>query len=172
MGCDIHLFLERKRSTDKEWHLDAKHTVHIEGSGTKHEYRYTAELCSSRSYEFFGELAGVRYSGSGATPRGIPKNASEGFLAACEYGDGHSHSYASIERYTKVADKCTFGKDVNVATMKHRDPFTEQYSLPNPFHIVLAYIHDIKESNAINHMLTDDPFYLDEKFRLMFFFDS
>lgn len=167
------MFLERKRSTDKKWKLDSKHEVHIENKGTDDEHESTTELHSGRSYEFFGELAGVRYN-TNATPKGIPKNASKGFLIACKQHDdeAHSHSYISIKRYVKLVDKCGFGENVNIAISQPRNPFTGQYDIRHPFHTVLAYVHDEEESNAINYILTHDPYYLDEKFRLMFFFDS
>ncbi len=171
MGCDIHMFLERKRSTDKKWQLDSHHEVYTEDDETR-----TSEVYSGRSYELFGHLAGVRYMANKVIPKGIPKNASKGFKIACAQleEDTHSHSYISIERYAKILDRVGMGDDIDLATYEFRDPFAESqiYRSDHPFHIVLAYVHDIKESNAVNYILTHDPDYLDEKFRLMFFFDS
>lgn len=173
MGCDIHMFLERQRATDKKWVLDSHHEVYVEYAGTVNEYETIVELKSGRTYEFFGELAGVRYKRGKVIPKGIPKDASEGFLIACAQNkdDAHSHSYISISKYAKLID--TLGIDVgfDVATSKSRNPFTRSYE-EYPFSIVLAYVHDEKESNAVNLLLTGDPYYLDEKFRLVFFFDS
>jgi hypothetical protein len=173
MGCDIHMFLERKRSTEKEWRLDPKHEVYIDQDDGQTK---TKELHTGRSYEFFGHLAGVRYHATGTYPKGIPKNASVGFKLACEQSgdDVHSHSYVSISRYTNILNKIHMStSDYDIVTDMYRDPFANGlWSCDNPFHIVLAYIHDIKESNAVNYTITNDPDYLDEKFRLIFFFDS
>ena len=174
MGCDIHMFLERKRSTDKKWQLDSKHEIYIcPDDGVPK----TKELHTGRSYEFFGHLAGVRYHATGARPKGIPKNASAGFKQACEqYGDdAHSYSYVSISRYSNLLDKLHIGTSgYDVATDIFRDPFAEGklWFCENPFHVVLAYIHDIQESNIVNYIITNDPAFKNEQFRLMFFFDS
>lgn len=175
MHCNIHIFLERKRSTDKKWELDSHHEVYVENKGTDNEYAATVEIHSGRSYEFFGELAGVKYTHTQVQPKGIPKNASKGFLIACEQQEkiAHSHSYISIKKYATLADKCGFGKNVNITTSQPRNPFLYNHIIRHhPFHTVLAYIHDEKESNAVNYILTNDSYYLDEKFRLMFFFDN
>lgn len=168
------MFLERKRSTDKMWHLDAGHEVVIDYPDTSDEHSATVELHSGRCYELFGRLAGVRYLSHKVSPKGIPSDASGGFLTACEQydDDAHSHSYVLISKYTRLLKAAGLGDGWDVNTSEWRNPFTEVWLIPHPFHTVLAYIHDEQESNAINYILTNDPYYLNEEFRLVFFFDD
>lgn len=172
MGCDIHMFLERKRSTDDVWHLDPGHKVITEYAGTEDEYIHTSELCSGRSYELFGHLAGVRYMENIVSPLGILKDASAGFITASKQwgSDGHSHSHISISKYKKILSN--IGWRINESKMESRDPFNASWNVKRPFHVVLAYIYDQKQLNKVNYILTQDPYYLRERFRLVFFFDN
>lgn len=83
MGCDIHVYLERKIKGN--WHM----VKSVWGrAGT------------DRDYTFFSHLCGVRGGSSDVwpAPKGLPKDVS----VVCEfesdvYGvDGHSHSYESL----------------------------------------------------------------------------
>lgn len=104
MGADIHLVVEKKhgdhwvgvdtcRGIDKyEWDEGKK----------KWQRGYHFRRCSSRNYLLFGKLANVR--SSGPAPKGMPSDASQlSLLMADEWdGDGHSHSYCSIQEYIEA----------------------------------------------------------------------
>ena len=170
MSCDIHLFLERKRSHDREWHLDPKHNA----SMPVNSLDGVIELMQCRSYEFFGELAGIRYKSNKVKPKGIPKNASKEFTNICAlWGeDAYSHSWISISKYAFILKKIGFSYGFSAIASNARDPFLYDPNVRYPLQVVLAYIHDEKQSNKINYILTNDNYYLDEKFRLVFFFDN
>lgn len=96
MGCDIHFYVE-KRVRGDVWRFVG---------GTEYEDR----LYTCRNYDLFAILANVRNgrgfaginTGDGFVPidmpRGVPSDASTGYI--CEVnswdGDGHSHSYFTV----------------------------------------------------------------------------
>lgn len=170
MGCDIHAFLERKKSTENEWSLDTCHTINANA-----EIR---ELTLGRWYELFGKMANVRCSNYGnKRALGIPKNASQKYKDIChDWGvDSHSHSWMSIEQYEKILNKLGYLKDIDIPTHKWRHPTCNWQDVVDNmcmFAIVLCYVYDQIENNNALYIITNDPYYLNEKFRLVFFFDS
>jgi hypothetical protein len=109
MGCDIHWVLEQKMidgkwvgiySTDltpmpKGAIVTRSNPIQglpvpdvLVGIGTWHDV-----ILKGRNYEWFGKLAGVRYSGP--DPLGWPHDVSDLSQACIDDwgGDGHSHSY-------------------------------------------------------------------------------
>ena len=102
MGCDVHMFTERKNRKDK-WVSADNFTMDVE-----FEDAYTTELvkdmgrieiCSDRNYTLFGVLAGVRRDYDNHLPiRGIPNDASE--LVKREYKvwecDAHTATWATV----------------------------------------------------------------------------
>ena len=89
MGCDIHFVVEKK--IGKKW---------VGIAASDHGYRPRGK---DRNYEFFGQLAGVRYD-TGIKPLGEPEDASE-LTKDCihRWGpDGHSHSYCSIMEFVQT----------------------------------------------------------------------
>jgi hypothetical protein len=99
MGCDIHLYVERR--TDSGWEHVPDHSD---------DWRDTANWYSTRNYNLFAILADVRNghgfagikTGDGFIPidypRGLPADVSTKVDAECvEWGiDGHSHSHLTI----------------------------------------------------------------------------
>jgi hypothetical protein len=100
MGCDIHLYLERKAEVRGE-------TKWV-GLG---EIRSAA---SNRNYALFARLAGVR--GDGPEAKGMPEDASDlSVMAAEDYGDDwHSHSYCSLKEFLVTYVKTTMPEQVTV----------------------------------------------------------
>lgn len=104
MGCDIHIFVEKK--SGKYW----------QKVGAVFPYKYgeegekTDEPFDDRNYTLFAFLADVRngygFAGSDTgdaikpidMPRGVPKDASDEYLKEVEgwNGDGHSHSWFTL----------------------------------------------------------------------------
>ena len=84
MGCDIHMFLERK--VNNKWVM----VNEIDNSLT------------DRDYSFFSDLAGVR--GEGPKPKGLPDDISDSVkLNSEDYGsDGHSHSFYLIKEIIPI----------------------------------------------------------------------
>ena len=114
MGCDIHLFCERRVDYDKwecEDHFriktdDAPETINIQSINDYPKYLDPVPLYSDRSYALFSLLAGVR--GSGGIEqiddrRGLPHDVSEIVKAYSDYWDvdGHSHSWYTAKELFK-----------------------------------------------------------------------
>jgi len=126
MGCDVHMWAEIRPGKDSSshwvqvgpwlpnpsYHPDEP-TVFLDGIEPPLLWNspLTAEIYTGRNYRLFGMLAGVR-NGVGvagadmgdpvvpiAEPRGVPKDASGGFLTEVRGwgGDGHSHSWLTLE---------------------------------------------------------------------------
>lgn len=97
MGCDIHTGIEIR--THSHW------------------WYHSTAWFPDRNYEFFEILAGVRGRGRDippiAKPRGVPPDASGGFMDFVERyrGDGHSHSYLLLSEVLAYAWKEKTGKE-------------------------------------------------------------
>lgn len=99
MGCDIHMVLEVK---------DAERPGHWVGIDAfkGHESRLDKGWCSpaatSRNYERFSALAGVR--GEGQKARGLPADISEtaAYLVRDWGVDGHSHSWLPLVEAAEI----------------------------------------------------------------------
>jgi hypothetical protein len=91
MGCDIHLYVERR--TDSGWEHVPDHSD---------DWRDDLNWYSRRNYYLFAILADVRNEGRGIkpidSPRGLPPDVTSGVMAECAgWGvDGHSHSHVTI----------------------------------------------------------------------------
>jgi len=108
MGCDIHLFVEKK--VDGKWvSADSWEREEEEGFNSL-SVDYNKRFYSGRNYDLFAILADVR-NGSGFagcdtgdgfvpidSPRGIPEDASTEVKECSERwdGDGHSHSWFTL----------------------------------------------------------------------------
>lgn len=76
MGCDIHVYLERKFS-DGPWEIEPKHKIKLDDNGEIDDIDSISTF-SARNYTFFGEVAGVRsFSKPKIPPRGLPQDASK-----------------------------------------------------------------------------------------------
>lgn len=78
MGCDIHLFAEKKHNG--KWVM----VNEVRGKGRQ------------RNYRLFAAIAGVR--GEGPAPKGLPIDVSESvnMHADLDGSDGHSHSWMTL----------------------------------------------------------------------------
>ena len=128
MGCDIHFYVERWTSSndyegpkDLSEDRDQKLNEVLEDVPTKFRWvsadkwkledgnwnvPYDLEYYGSRNYYIFSILADVRNSGVEPInyPKGIPDDASTGYLYKCEQwdSDAHSHSYFTLEELLNV----------------------------------------------------------------------
>ncbi len=104
MGCDKHLYVERRRNINNKdvwfncdnWRLNP---YHDEENEPKYEI---AHLYDDRNYRLFSVLAGVRnYSENEpiAQPRGLPSDVSDATKAQSDHwdGDGHTHSWFTLK---------------------------------------------------------------------------
>lgn len=98
MGCDIHIFVERKNNENR-W-VDSmiyENSVYGEGFTPLSDYE--------RDYGLFATLAGVRGDNPIEYPKGIPEDCSPEYRKLCEdWGDdGHSHSYFTLRELLDAA---------------------------------------------------------------------
>lgn len=121
MGCDIHMFCEVRNKETGKWEYQSKKFPNkywdknkpnkIDEDGYEWNPEFTDYPFSGRSYDTFSILAGVRngYGFAGVStgegfkpisrPKGVPNDASGEYLKKVEdwHGDGHSHSYFTLE---------------------------------------------------------------------------
>jgi hypothetical protein len=119
MGCDIHTWAE-VRAADGGWRIIGDEfddpfyrpdkPVQVDDDGFRWNHPKTDHPYVGRCYNLFGILANVRngYGFAGcdmgigfwplSAPRGVPADATPGYLAQVkEWGaDGHSHSHATL----------------------------------------------------------------------------
>ena len=113
MGADIHVFLEKKTTINKEsiWvNIDywQKNPYYDGVDEYEREYEHVP-VYTGRNYELFNILAGVRGSGDGMIeePRGLPGNVSETTKEESDRWslDGHSHSYFTLFELKEFLEK-------------------------------------------------------------------
>lgn len=98
MGCDIHIFLERKNNKNR-WVDSMIYENPMYGEGFRPLSYY------GRDYTLFATLAGVRGDNPIESPKGIPEDCSPEYRKLCEdWGDdGHSHSYFTLRELLDAA---------------------------------------------------------------------
>lgn len=106
MGCDIHLWVEKK--TDAGWEMVMEFDTFREKKWfadlpEDERVKYGAMPYEGRNYSLFAILANVRNRKEDPLtpidrPRGIPDDASVNYLrlVAREISDGHSHSWFTL----------------------------------------------------------------------------
>lgn len=100
MGCDIHIFLERKNSENR-WKDSMVY-------GNKYGDKIEPLSSYNRDYTLFATLAGVRGDEPIEFPKGIPENCTTEYKKMCdEWGyDGHSHSYFTLRELLDASVNC------------------------------------------------------------------
>lgn len=98
MGCDIHIFLERKNNKNR-WVDSMIYENSVYGEGFEPLSYY------GRDYTLFATLAGVRGDNPIESPKGIPEDCSPEYRKLCEVwgDDGHSHSYFTLRELLDAA---------------------------------------------------------------------
>jgi hypothetical protein len=129
MGCDIHFYTERWTSSNnyegpRDLSEDREQKLNEVLEDVPSKFRwvsadkweledgnwhvdYNLEYYNGRNYYLFSILADVR-NGSGIEPinypKGIPDDASTGYLSKCDQwaSEAHSHSYFTLEELLNV----------------------------------------------------------------------
>ncbi len=129
MGCDIHFFVERWTSSNnyqgpREVSDDREQKLSELLEDVRPKFRWISadkwelkdgiwhvpwdsEYYGGRNYYLFSILADVRNSGEVepiSYPKGIPDDASTGYIYKCHQweGDSHSHSYFTLDELLNV----------------------------------------------------------------------
>lgn len=146
MGCDIHIFLE-KRNSENQW-IDSMVYENDPYDGFRPLSYY------ERSYTLFATLAGVRGDDPIEYPKGIPEDCSLEYKKLCDdwEGDGHSHSYFTLRELLDAAPSCS---------ELRKDQLYE-------------FISHLKSIIKVQDYWVDDEEIDDnaEKYRVCFFFDN
>jgi len=112
MGCDIHLFTERKREINgvEKWVNIDRFKISPYGSGNEVEHFELVELYGDRNYRLFSMLANVRNYHNNpviSEPKGFPTDCSDYVNKQKESweGEGHSHSYLTLHEIKEFRKK-------------------------------------------------------------------
>ncbi len=109
MGCDIHLYVEKRTSANAKWQSADKWTPD-EDTPKRKRVAYKDEFYGGRNYNLFSMLADVRNgrgfagvkTGAGFQPIAAPKGLPEDCCALVQAEsdgwdcDGHSHSFLTV----------------------------------------------------------------------------
>lgn len=106
MGCDIHVYRERK--VHGKWETDTL----VENDNDEYSSYESGLGYVSRNYLLFGLLSNVRSLGNfpitpPAEDRGFPSDATEINQACSDQmdGDGHSHGWLNLEELHKLHEE-------------------------------------------------------------------
>ena len=114
MGCDIHVYLERKRNINgvEKWvNIDYfKKNPYYDGVDKYETELEHVPVYSGRNYGLFSVLADVRNYGDVtpiSEPKGVPGDMSDVTRKEYEYWecDGHSHSYFTLKELLDFYNK-------------------------------------------------------------------
>ena len=121
MGCNIHVYLE-KRHKAGAWFMVDSFSCHTPYTREQDKHNWSMPTCRDRNYERFARLAGVR--GDGPEPRGLPDDISDSvmFLVGEIGEDGHSHSWLPLVDAIKI-----FSETENWFTWEKEDCFARKY---------------------------------------------
>lgn len=135
MGCDIHLFKEKK--VNGQW-VTADDWSNEEG-----ELYCESSNYSDRNYNLFGFLSkGVRRNHEKSfNAKGMPSDASDEVKKCCESwgGDGHSHNYLTMEEL-KSASRMVKHDKMKISGKMHLDQWLivqDEAKKPNPDWMVI-----------------------------------
>ena len=203
MGCDIHMYCEAKKTLNGKpqwvnadhWRLNKYFGVFDDDEGEEYE---VVSLYSSRNYELFNALAGVR-GGKGnpicSEPKGLPNDVTKQVAAASDRwnGDGHSHSYLTLQELIDFSAKTgTTIKRSGMISLEQAKELDENGAKPNSWcafttnqtfvcrdwedesmalsDLVSAVAERMKKTFWVFGDEYDQE--LNEKFRIVFWFDN
>ena len=179
MGCDIHMFMQRRKNPKAKWEL---HPGHVKG-----EFGLEELGSADRWYSFFGHLAGVRGDARRpiASRKGLPKNCPDEIREQSLHD--HSHSYCNLNQFETAMKRAL--KDYNkeekvkedfeeiVAEDSCTTLFYDYHSMPSDdwpnYYSILRYcrkwIWETKVENGLAGIKSDlnNP-----QIRFIYFFDS
>jgi len=173
VGCDIHVFLEKRLRKEDSWQLDENHTVTSEDGD---DYKYLEKVnATGRNYHLFGILAGVRSYGKTVirSPKGIPEDISE--LLRWEYDryvDGHSHSWLSLEEFKQCLIEAEYYPTDNKSTkafFEYSDYSWEER--PEDYTTMINYCEEWITNETAEAMLLNRSD-INPEVRVVFWFDN
>jgi len=195
MGCDIHLFTERKMSINLEekWvNIDNwKLNPYYEENNEDREVLYSINPAySSRDYNLFSMLADVRNRSENkyiSEPKGLPEDVSEVIKKVSEsWGDdGHSHSFFTMGELYDFQKENSTQKYFGLVDSEGRDKINKG-EMPEWWcqgsSSPLIKMEWTRENDTLNNFISTleshfksqyyDKSVDSEKFRIVFWFDN
>jgi len=185
MGCDIHVYIEKRVDNQFPWDTDEGHVVETEIYGEGETYQWLQQVSATgRDYNLFGYLAGVRRVPDGALePRGVPSCVSKPI--AEEYGrqgsDAHSASYLYLEEFKECLVRAGYdleSSDVSDAFYDYNDPkFIDDFTgkrdwklMPPEYITIVNYCQKWIDEIAKEDFLGIDKYR--PEVRIIFWFDN
>ena len=185
MGCDIHMFIEKRVDNQFPWDTDEGHTIGTDSWGDGETTSWLEQVTATgRDYDLFAYLAGVRgRHDDSLEPRGVPPCVSKPI--AMEYerqgGDAHSASYVSLEEFKEclvragydLADSNSSEAFYDYNDPKFVDDITEKRdwnTLPKNFVTIVNYCQKWLDEIAKEDFLGIDKYR--PEVRLIFWFDN
>lgn len=166
MGCDIHMFIEKRLSATDEWKLDENHVKSIEDGVT-----YITEVSGThRHYRLFGILAGVRGGGCLYPPRGMPKDVSSDLVKNEEehYYDEHHRSWLTLSEFKQ----CLLAAGYCLEDSKSTDAFcSDRFDDQIDYVTIVNYCEEWVANEKAEAILLNRTDILPEV-RLIFWFDN
>jgi hypothetical protein len=176
MGCDIHVYIEKRIGKDSVWTADEGHHLEVEFEGSPDERVWVHECSAAgRDYELFGLLAGVRSYGDECLyqPRELPADLSEKVrLAAENWGmDGHSHTYLTLSEFTECVEKSGYKLGANKSSEAFYEWDGRKFSdLPESYTTIINYCNKWINDYKVDNILLNTQH--EPEVRIVFWFDN
>ena len=134
MACDIHLYVETKRTVKEEkvWVSADLFILDPYDKGNLQQ----VELHGNRNYNLFSTLAGVRDHTGKITPvskpKGLPSDCCQYVRTQCEKwsGDGHTHSYLTLKELRDYQNSNPVLYESGLITLNQAKELDEQNKIP------------------------------------------
>jgi hypothetical protein len=176
MGCDIHLFIEKRLRKNDPWQLDEHHEIEREdyGEGDFHE---SLSECNAtgRNYEMFSHMACVRGTGL-YEAKGMPKDSDPVLMKFSEYDsdrtDWHSHSWLTLDELKECIRECGGSLIDSDRTDAYFDG--DWNNSPPDYTTIYRYCKKWLDEQLVEKMLLDNENRndIEPEIRIVFWFDN
>jgi hypothetical protein len=165
MGCDIHVYIEKRLKVDDPWQMDENHFLNEEGSLER-------VSATSRDYRLFGILAGVRGSVYKHEPYGLPADCTLEIRKEADQSDWHNHSWLTLSQFKE----CLIDADYNLSGSESTEAFYDYWtrdreSLPEDYIPIVNYCEQWIANEKAEAMLLNRSD-VNPEVRLIFWFDN
>lgn len=167
MGCDIHMYVEKRLSKSDAWQLDENHAINEDG--------YLEQVTATgRNYILFGLMAEVRGNDYLYSARGTPNDISDLLRVESEGPDNHSNSWLTLDEFKNALYIAKYDLTAN----KSCDAFYEYNnypggwnSMPEDYTTIVNYCEQWVANELAEAMLLNRTD-IEPEVRLIFWFDN
>lgn len=172
MGCDIHMYIEKRLRPEDAWVLDENHVYEREYPDDP-GYLLSA-TATGRNYYLFGLFAGIRGATKRYKARGLPDDACDTMKEEANGPDWHSHSWLTLDEFKEclIAAEYDLTKNKSTEAFYNYLDYIDQYETrPEDYTTVVNYCeqwmaNELAEANLLNR--TD----VKPEVRIIFWFDN